>query len=263
MAPLVLTALAGVADYGHWNSVVAFVVSAAAVCRPRLAGRPVGGAAGRPVRGRRDRRPAVRARQPARAVHLHLRAQGRPGGRRAGGPGRLDPGQPAAGARPGVPGRRAQARGAAARVAAGAHDPRADAAVGVGVGAAVVHPLAAHARRGARGAVLDHRLGAPDRAVPRLAAVLAAPRGRRRERGRRTRRRAGRSRWRSGCSRSPAWPRRSSPTGSSTPCSRRWTRCRSTRPSPDSSWSPSRATRSRTSSASSSRRGTRRRTPSR
>jgi Ca2+:H+ antiporter len=27
-----LTALAGVADYGHWNSVVAFVVSAAAVC---------------------------------------------------------------------------------------------------------------------------------------------------------------------------------------------------------------------------------------
>ena len=29
---VVLTALAGVADYGHWNSVVAFVVSAGAVC---------------------------------------------------------------------------------------------------------------------------------------------------------------------------------------------------------------------------------------
>jgi Ca2+:H+ antiporter len=29
---LVLTALAGLADYGHWNSVVAFVVSAGAVC---------------------------------------------------------------------------------------------------------------------------------------------------------------------------------------------------------------------------------------
>jgi Ca2+:H+ antiporter len=27
-----LTLLAGIADYGHWNSVVAFVLSAAAVC---------------------------------------------------------------------------------------------------------------------------------------------------------------------------------------------------------------------------------------
>ncbi len=141
----------GVAHYGGWNSVARLRASppapigllASLVGRSRRAAR-------RPVRRRRDRRPAVRARQPARAVHLHLLAQGRAGGRGPGGPGRLDPGQPAAGARPRLPRRRPQARHPAARLGAGPHDRRADAAVGDRVGDPVARALRARAGLRAR-----------------------------------------------------------------------------------------------------------------
>ena len=37
-----LCVVSGIAHYGGWNSVAAFVVSAAAVCAPGVARRPVG-----------------------------------------------------------------------------------------------------------------------------------------------------------------------------------------------------------------------------
>ena len=213
-------------------------------------------AARRPVRRRRHRRAAVRARQPARAVHLHLRAPGRAGRRGPGGAGRLDPGQPAAGARAGVPRRRAQARHPAARLGAGAHHRGPDAAVGDRVGDPVARALRARPGVRARGDVLGDRLRRSCSALFALSLPFSLRRDARSDAGEP----AGHEH--------PAladvrWPSRCSPPrGVLAAFVSDWfvhrARAdhglgrRSPRRSPAWSWSPSPATPSRTSSASSS-----------
>ena len=187
--------------------------------RDERAGRPrgpLGRAARRPLRPRRHRRAAVGARQPARAVHLHLRPQGRPRGGRPGRADRLDPRQPAARPRPGLPRRWPQARHPEARLRARPDDRRADDAVGHRDGDPVADATTCTrrprpTRRRSRSSSRSSCSGSSRcRCRSPCAATGRTPRRRR------TRRRSpgGRSGWPSGCSRWPRSPRPSSPTGS-------------------------------------------------
>ncbi len=132
--------------------------------------------AGRPLRARGNRRPPVGAGQPARAVHLAVRAPagaGRPGSDRAH---RLDPGQQPARPGPRVPRRRSAQRSPAIRRRTGPNDrggpgPR---------GRVARHPddldRARRTRPGTRGRDLGVRLDRAADRVHRLDPVLAGRR---------------------------------------------------------------------------------------
>ncbi len=112
---VVAAAAAGVLHFADVNAVVAFVVVRARAGHAGIPGRPFGRGARRPARAQRHWDLADGAGKPARTLRHHVRAQGGPVRRGEGHHRRLDSLERPAGARPGVRGRRHQARSAAFR----------------------------------------------------------------------------------------------------------------------------------------------------
>ena len=201
-----LTVLAGVADYGGWTSVLAFVISGAAVCLlASVVGRSVEQLGDRSARGDGVLQSAL-GNLPELFICIFALKAGLVDVVRAALVGSilanlllvLGIAFVVGGLRHGTQ----QLGSERAR-----DHRRADAAVGLGDGDPVARALAAHTGRGSRDDVLGDRLGPAAGAVRVVAALLAPSLGvRRRRHATRTRRpsrRAGRCGWRSACSPRP------------------------------------------------------------